>query len=322
MPIVSVIVPVYNVEKYLRKCLNSLVNQTLKDIEIIVVNDGSPDNSQLIIEEYISKYPSVKGVIKSNGGLADARNYGLQYATGKYIGFIDSDDSVEPDMYEKLVSKAEQEQADLVVCDLEYVWEDGSKEPMRMAGLNRVNGKSDRESLFVSPLFAWNKLYRREFFMNTGLQYSVGKWYEDIPVTVPLFALANKVAYVPEVMIHYLQRGTSIMGSGYDKRMYHIFDQMKFIYDYYQKNGLFNTYKDGIEYLFVEHLMLYGAFRFLRTEHYKELCTESFKTMKQYFPEYRKNSYLHHFSFKNRMFIRTLNSWTMGMWKWILERRG
>lgn len=319
---VSVIVPVYNVEKYLRKCLDSLVHQTLDDIEILVINDGSPDQSQAIIEEYESSYPNLKGYVKPNGGLADARNFGLQYATGKYIGFIDSDDYVEIDMYEKLFEKAEKEQADLVVCDLEYVWEDGSKEPMRMSGLNKIEGKSERSALFTSPLFAWNKLYRREFLLKSGLKYSVGKWYEDIPVTVPLFALANRVTYVPEVMIHYLQRGTSIMGSGYDQRMYHIFDQMKFIYHYYQEHGLLNQYREEIEYLFVEHLMLYGAFRFLRTNHYKELCSMSFQVMKEYFPQYRSNSFLKIFSLKNRLFIMTLNPWTMSFWKWVLERRG
>lgn len=322
MPIVSVIVPVYNVEKYIRKCLDSLVNQTLKDIEILVINDGSPDNSQRIIDEYVSKYSFVKSFCKQNGGLADARNFGLKHATGKYVGFIDSDDSVELNMYEKLVAKAEEQQAELVVCDLQYVWEDGSKKSMRMAGLNQIEGKTERQSLFTSPLFAWNKLYRRDFFMSTGLEYSVGKWYEDIPVTVPLFAEAKRIAYVPEVMIHYLQRGTSIMGSGYDKRMFHIFDQMKFIYDYYQEHDLLEKYREEIEYLFIEHLMLYGAFRFLRTSHYRELCHESFKMMKSYFPNYRKNSFLKRFSLKNRLFIMTLSPLTLNGWKWILERRG
>lgn len=322
MPKVSVIVPVYNVEKYLKSCLDSLVNQTLSDIEVVVVNDGSPDNCQLIIEQYEKMYPFVKGYVKPNGGLADARNYGIQRASGDYIGFVDSDDTVELDMYEKLLKKAIEESADLVVCDLEYVWEDGSKDPERMDGLTHIDGKTMRSCLFASPLFAWNKLYRREFLLNSGLQYSVGKWYEDIPVTVPLFALAEKVAYVPEVMIHYLQRPTSIMGSGYDPRMFHIFDQMKFIYDYYQSLGLLKKYHEEIEYLFVEHLMLYGAFRFLRTDHAEELCTTSFKMMKQYFPKYKNNTFLKRFSIKNRVFIQTLSPLTLKLWKWILERRG
>ena len=105
---VSVIVPVYNVEKFIDKCLNSLVKQSLKEIEIIVVNDGTKDNSQKIIDKYVKKYPDkIKSYIKENGGQGSARNYGLKKATGEYIGYVDSDDFVEKDMYKKLYNKEE-----------------------------------------------------------------------------------------------------------------------------------------------------------------------------------------------------------------------
>lgn len=114
---VSVIVPVYNVEKYLERCLNSLVNQTLQDIQIIVVNDGSPDNSQEIIDRFEKEYPDkLKGYIKENGGLSDARNYGMQFVEGEYVAFVDSDDYVDETMYEKLYNKAIEEDSELVVC--------------------------------------------------------------------------------------------------------------------------------------------------------------------------------------------------------------
>ena len=113
---VSVIVPVYKTEAYLEKCLDSLVNQTLSDIEIIVVNDGSPDNSQDIIDRYVEKYPQkVKGVIKENGGLSDARNYGLDFVSGEFVTFVDSDDYVELDSYEKTYNYAKENDLD-VVC--------------------------------------------------------------------------------------------------------------------------------------------------------------------------------------------------------------
>ena len=105
---VSVIVPVYNVEKYLSNCLDTLVNQTLKDIEIIVVNDGATDSSPEIIEEYAAKYTNIIALNKPNGGLSDARNYGLPYAKGEYIGYVDSDDYVDYDMYERLYNKAKE----------------------------------------------------------------------------------------------------------------------------------------------------------------------------------------------------------------------
>ena len=114
---VSIIVPIYKVEKWLDRCLDSLVHQTLEEIEIIAVNDGSPDNSQAIIDRYVEQYPDkVYGYIKENGGLSDARNYGLQYAHGEYIAFVDSDDYVDVTAYEKLYNKAKEEDSEIVVC--------------------------------------------------------------------------------------------------------------------------------------------------------------------------------------------------------------
>ena len=185
-PKVSVIVPVYNVEKYLAKCLDSLVIQTLEDIEIIVVNDGTKDNSQLIINQYVKNYPDkVFSYIKKNGGLGDARNYGLQYANAEYIGFVDSDDYVSPHMYEKLYKKAISDNSDLVLCDIEYVWEN-SQERKYLSGYKQIEGVDHSKSVFLSPLFAWNKLYRKELFSKYNLRYPKKLWYEDIPVTIPL----------------------------------------------------------------------------------------------------------------------------------------
>lgn len=130
MPKVSVIIPVYNVQEYLRECLDSLVNQTIKeDLEVIIVNDGSKDKSQNIIDEYVEKYPKLfKSYIKENGGQGSARNYGVKKASGEYIGFVDSDDYIENDMYEILYNEGIKKKLDIVVCDMAWVYEDGRKE--------------------------------------------------------------------------------------------------------------------------------------------------------------------------------------------------
>ena len=123
---VTVIVPVYKTEEYLKKCLDSLVNQTLDNMEIIVVNDGSPDNSQKIIEEYKSLYPNIiKSFIKKNGGLSDARNFGLKYAKGEYIAFVDSDDYVSINMMQEMYNYASNNNKDIVVCDCVNFYQDG-----------------------------------------------------------------------------------------------------------------------------------------------------------------------------------------------------
>ena len=156
---VSVIVPVYNVEKYISKCLDSLVNQTLKDIEIIVVNDGSPDNSQKIIDEYVKKYPDkVKSYIKENGGQGSARNYGIELSTGEYIGFVDSDDFVELDMFEKMYNKAKQDNSDIVICGSYNVSEDYSKKEIDVF-VNNYN--TDLENAIFGKMTVWNKIYKR-----------------------------------------------------------------------------------------------------------------------------------------------------------------
>ena len=123
---VSVIGPVYIVEPYLEKCLDSLVNQTLKEIEIIVVNDGSPDYSQKIIDKYAKKYQNIKSYKKVNGGLSDARNYGIGKSCGEYLSFIDSDDCIDETMLEKMYQKAKKDNLDIFVCNRVNLYEDGS----------------------------------------------------------------------------------------------------------------------------------------------------------------------------------------------------
>ena len=316
----SIIVPVYNVEKYLDKCLNSLVNQTVRNYEIIVVNDGTKDNSQSIIDRYVKEYPDlIRSFIKENGGLSDARNYGLKYAKGKYICFLDSDDYVELNFYEGMLELATKSDLDLVVSDLEYVWENNEKSPMIKEGLHGSNCGINRR-LFLSPLFAWNKMYRKELFVNLGCQYPKGLWYEDIPVTLKVFANAARVGYYHHIDTHYIQRPTSILGSGYSPKMYNIFDIFTLVLNEFKNNGLYDVYRDELEYLYIEHFLVYGAFRFLRTDHYRELMTKAFEFVKEEFPNYRKNKYIKTFGIKNVIFLFTNNKGTMPIWHWYLTR--
>ena len=305
---VSVIVPVYNVEKYLDECLSSLVNQTLSDIEIIVVNDGTKDNSQNIIDQYVKQYPNkVISLIKENGGLGDARNYGIPYAKGEYIGFVDSDDIVHLEMYEKMFNKAKLENSDLVLCDLEYFYET-SNEKMVKEGLVQIENIDINKTVFLSPLFAWNKLYRRSLFIESGLKYPIGLWYEDIPVTVPFFTLAKKISYVHETLIYYRQRSTSIMGSVDNTKVKDIFDIMHLCLTYFKDHNLLETYHDELEFLFLEHLMLNGGFRFLLSHKYKDYLAFSIDTLDMNFPHWRNNKYLFTLPRRYQIYIKYMHS--------------
>jgi len=314
---VSIIVPVYNVEQYLKKCLDSLVQQTLAEIEIIVVNDDSPDNAEKIIQAYVSDYPEkVKYFKKPNGGLGDARNFGVKYAQGEYLAFFDSDDYVELDTYELLYQKAKELDSDLVVNDLVYEYDDHQ---MIQKGLKKVSD-SVVTNMFFSPLFAWNKLYRTSFYLNNNYQFPKKVWYEDIYVTVPMFSQAKNIGYVPKVLNHYLQRAGSIMASGYNPKLYDIFKAMDAIYQYYQEHNLLTKFHDEIEYLYIEHLLLYGAYRFLKTDHYHALMKEAQVKMTR-FPNWKKNPYLKLLSQKERFFLTTNHRFSYGLYHLYLGRK-
>lgn len=197
VPKLSVIVPIYNVDKYLDKCLDSLVNQTMKEIEIICVNDGSTDYSQEIVERYQKKFPGkIIGLMKKNGGLADARNYGLAHANGEYVAFIDSDDWVEVDMFKIMYQQVVNKNADVVVCDMQYVYENGEKKFV-------PGGEFKETNILENPLIitinnsACNKLFKRSLF--DDVKFPKGLWYEDLGCVPIILAKANKVVKVNQV---------------------------------------------------------------------------------------------------------------------------
>ena len=209
---VSIIVPVYNVEKYLAKCLDSLVSQTLEDVEIIVVDDGSRDNSKQIIDDFQTKYPDkIKSFVKENGGLSDARNFGLDRAGGDYIGFVDSDDYVTAEMFEEMYSLAQKYDAEMVICNLQKVDENG-KIVQKLTQVPNMPEKIDlAKNLFVfSDLgyFACNKLFKRELFENK--RFKKGVHFEDIQLVPQLLLSCKTLAQTQNYHYQYLERQDSI----------------------------------------------------------------------------------------------------------------
>ncbi|MBQ7889489.1 MAG: glycosyltransferase [Erysipelotrichaceae bacterium] len=319
MPELSIIVPVYNVEKYLTECLDSLMNQTYRDFEVLIVNDGTKDSSALIASEYVQKDPKHFILLnKENGGLSDARNYALPYTKGNYITFLDSDDYVEPFCYEKLMNKITSENLDIVVGNLQYFYED-SDVLMDMRGLNCLVNTDVQKAALLSPLFAWNKVYRKAYFESVGLLYPKGLWYEDIPVTLPLFAKTDKIGHVDEMLYHYRQRSGSIMKSGGAKQK-DIFTVFERVLAYFKKYGLKDQFDEELEYLCVEHIMLYRQFSFLVSDDYEDLYKQSVSFMKKYYPNYKKNRYIKTLGKKNQVFIQTLNPFTLKIYRTYLMK--
>ena len=286
---VSVVVPVYNVEEYLEKCLTTLVNQTLKDIEIIVVNDGSPDNSQKIIDKYAKKYDNIHAYKKENGGLSDARNYGIKKATGEYIAFVDSDDYIELDMYEKMYNKAKSGNFDMVVCDLNYVYPDKLVRAYSNIPTDTTNIKKAMLNIYPS---AWNKIFKRKLLNN--LEFKKGIWFEDVEFIYRLLPHIKTIGVVHEPFYGYLQREGSITRKQ-DKRIYNYIDNLNGVVDYYKENDLYDNYKKELEYTYVRYI--YATFIKQATifdqDEYNNAVKEAIKNVKEHFPKYRKNKYFY-----------------------------
>lgn len=289
---ISVIVPVYNVEKYIKKCLDSLVNQTLDGVEIIVVNDGSPDNSQKIIDEYTKKYKNVKSYIKENGGLSDARNYGIKKATGEYISFVDSDDYIRNDMLEIMYNYAIKEDLDVVVCDSINVYDNGSEILIKS---NNNYSDNDVRNYIISPPMACTRLFKKTIF--DKIQFKKNIYYEDLEMTPKVVNITDKIGFVSEGLYYYVQRDGSIMKQNvFNKKLLNIFDVLKS-----NKDLLEDKFPEEIEYMYITHLLRTASLRFLNYDNGKEYIYKIHNIMKEYFPKWKNNVYYKKSSFKLKL---------------------
>lgn len=255
---VSIIVPVYNVEKYLTVCMESLIHQTLEDIEIIVVNDGSPDNSIKILEEYERKYPAkVKVFTTENRGVSHARNYGLDRAVGEYILFVDSDDFIELDMAEKLYTKAVTDNNDLVMCARYNVYEVPGKEElqkkeMKIFYMNQNYKMSERkfELVHASP-FPWDKLFKRTLLKD--IRFPEGIRFEDLVLAFEVMAIAESIGVVPEPLYNY--RKTTQVGflNSFSEATKDIVKAFSLLFQFMREHKLYDTFREELEYICVRH---------------------------------------------------------------------
>jgi len=316
MPKVSVIVPIYNVEKYLEKCINSLLSQTLEDIQIILVNDGSKDNSGTIAKKYAERNKDkVIYVEKENGGLSDARNYGLKYATGDFVAFLDSDDYIEKNAYEEMYNKAIEENADYVECD--FIWEYPNKAKID----KQYKYQNKKEMLSFVRVVAWNKLIKRSLIIEHNLEFPKGLRYEDVEFTYKLIPYINKFAYVDKPFIHYVQREGSI-ANVQNERTAEIFTVLDEVIEFYKKNNIYEEYKEELEYNYARYLLCSSLKRMCKIKDKKtrkELLQKTWKKLNCNFPNWKKNRILNTVNIDKNKYMKTINKFTYKIYTKVFE---
>lgn len=290
---VSVIVPVYNMEKYLDKCLNSLVNQTLKNIEIIIINDGSIDNSKNIINSYKNKYPNlIKVLTQDNQGISIARNKGLEQAKGKYISFVDSDDYIAKDTLKKAYEYIEKKQSDIVVWNYYEVNELGEiiRENL-LPNFKDTNLQNDPTLLFAINPAPWNKLYKKSLFDNVSFPNDRTK-YEDLMTISKVLIDANKISKLDKSYNYYLIRNNGETGS-IDKRVFDILKVLEHVNNYMKNKLIFDKYYDEVAFFNIKHIM-YQNLKQRDSKDFsmsKNFINDAYNFLDVNFPKWRQNKY-------------------------------
>ena len=292
---VSVIVPVYNVEKFIDKCLNSLVKQSLKEIEIIVVNDGSPDNSQKIIDKYVKKYPEkVQSFIKENGGQGSARNIGIVKAKGEYISFVDSDDWLDLDALEKMYSLAKKDNSDIVICDMVDHY----------ANYTIYHNLTKYNSVFEVTPSACNKIFKKELIKD--FRFLSKLWYEDFNFTTKILFNTDKISNISEGFYHCNCGHESTMNNNNSKKNLDMIIIMDDIINYLKENKKYD--ENIVSYLIFEHILITTINRlaFQKSKDKKETINIFLKYCKDSISNYTKLPFYNKIS-RNRKIIAWLN---------------
>ena len=281
---VSVIVPVYNGEKHISNCIDSLINQTLKDIEIVIVDDGSTDNTKEVVKSYTDE--RIKYYYQENGRQGKARNNGIRKATGEYILYLDSDDTVDLNICKKMYDFAKEKDADLVLCDLEII-EDGKSRYFHC--MEKYTDDIVKNYLLSNP-GPGNKFVKRELLINNDLYFLEKHVYEDFAI-LPIYGLyTNKIAYLEEDLNKYVVRSGSTMNQKkYSNLLKDIFYAYDYLMDKYRQTDM--LYDEEFEFIFIHHVFYSASFRFIPFEEGIEDLNKIHKMLKEKHPNWKKNKY-------------------------------
>jgi len=312
---VSIVVPIYNAEKYLERCLKSLVRQTFQDIEILCVNDGSTDGSQEIIDGFSKRYPDlVVSLPKTNGGVADARNYGLKQAQAEYVTFMDNDDWVDPDWIEKLYAGAREESADMVVGDIKIAGDD--KEYLVIPAV-----VTSKEKQMLNRHEVWNKLFKMSLFAQNDISFPTGSWCDDLATTPKLIAISNKIIHVNGPCYYYYQHRDAFSRNVPPDRLNDHVAAVENLYEYFDRNKFLPDYKDELEFIYIRELILYKLFSYAHSMSLGAVMKklESLEEIiRRRFPDFRKNMYKTNKNVLDRNFFISLRCYFINRFLYVM----
>ena len=314
--LVSIIVPVYNIEKYVSACIESLVNQTYKNLQIILVDDGATDNSGKICDEWANKHSKIEVVHKLNGGLSDARNYALPYVRGKYVAFVDSDDYVASNMFSELWNVALKTNADIVECELEKVYSDHNE---RIYLPDKYKNIGDY--MLNARVCVWNKIYRVAWLNNINVMFPKGLLYEDLCFfyeITPYLTQMPVTVHIP--LYYYRQREGSILSSSTIKILdiHKIFEN---IFNFYNEKNLEDEFMQIAEYKYVKTLFCSFLMRMLKMKNIhirNNVIDQSWTIVNRKRPNWKHNKYLKHITLRN-IYIRLMSKTTLQIMKLIIR---
>ena len=292
---ISIIVPIYNAEKYLNKCLNSLINQTKKELEFILVNDGSTDKTEQIIKSYKDK--RIKYFKNKNQGIGKTRNFGIEKATSKYIMFLDSDDYLEETACEELYKKANADNLDLVICDYYKLYENGIKEDIKLISFENTTLKETPNLLLDVNLAPWNKIYKKDLIIKNNIKFVENLKYEDAPFVAECFDKAKKIGKVDLMLNAYIIHGNSET-TVRDERIFDILKIIELIRQYFSKKEyMTETIKKLIVRIVTNYTIQQRVQKNKKTG--MRFIDEAFIYLQKYVPDYKDNKY-----YKNRSFLK------------------
>lgn len=303
----SIVIPVYNVEKYLAKCLDSVIYPELGSYEILVVNDGSTDSSLLVAEDYARRFPGLIRVISTeNGGLGAARNVGIEAARGEFLLFLDSDDRLRPGALPEIVEKLE-EDFDICIYGILSVTEDGLVlDDIPRCGREGSLSLESYPQLLLCPPSACNKICRRSLFTASGLRFPSRVWYEDMRTMPKLYLLTDKITATDNQWYIYVQRTGSITRSANLERNLEIAEALDDLTGYYRDCGKFECYRSELEYVAFYNQFLTAVVRVCLAEPDNPVADRLRDDFLSKFPDFMQNPYVKQMPLKYRLLSRLI----------------